>query len=586
MSRIRIGAALGALVLAATTIGPAAASDLGPGKPPAGWIVDPGLYELFFGSAGEWAPQGSVVADSGFRPYPNGFGFTNYGADFDLNALLFGIPFRISPSGPAADASQPQRLNSLAMRRTYGDTVCIDPKAINPRTGACRMTLSAEIFAAAMTAPAGGGHCFGMAAAAAALYNGQIPPNQLGSGLVPALNPLNGPAQQTILRLFGTQIFNAAERMPSAPTPTAVVQTLIADFADGTVPYILVLDGPNGHAITPYAVLDRGNGQYDIAVYDNNFPHQPRAVQVDTITDTFRYSGGSIPGQDPYIYSEANDNILGLIEVNRTLEQQPCWVCRDQESPYKIIAFSPVASDNAGLALTVVGLDGKPLPPGAVEAFQPLNPPGPQFTSLPFFLVRSDTSFQLIVDTRKMNKQQSLEVYGVGNGATRFTVLENIEPGTLERFIYNARTDQITVQANRPTAPRLVATVDEPGESFLLNGQVLNLPRQVRFDSDLDRNKKVMKYRTNAKRPTTWIMQIDRVTGTTARGFIALEVDVPRNATVVLDYGSWNDKRGPKVWVDRGSDGTLDDEVPVQQITKALVDELERRGLVYTAQGV
>jgi hypothetical protein len=586
MSRIRIGAALGAIVLAATTIGPATASDLGPGKPPAGWVVDPGLYDLFFGSAGEWAPQGSVVVDSGFRPYPNGFGFTNYGGDFGGNPLLFGIPFRIPPSGPAADASQPQRLNSLAMRRTYGDTVCIDPKAINPRTGACRMTLSAEIFAAAMTAPAGGGHCFGMAAAAAALYNGQLPPNQLGSGLVPALNPMNAPAQQTILRLFGTQIFNAADRMPSAPTPTAVVQTLIADLVGGTVPYILVLDGQNGHAITPYAVLDRGNGQYDIAVYDNNFPNQPRAVQVDTITDTFRYSGGALPGNDPYIYSEENDNILGLIEVNKTLEQQPCRVCREQESPYKIIAFSPVASENAGLDLTFVGLDGNALPPGAVESFRPLNPPGPEFTSLPFFFVRSDTSFQLIVDTRKMKKPQSLEVYGVGNGATRFTVLEEIQPGTLERFIFNARTEQLTLQVNRPTAPRLLATVDEPGESFLLNGQVLDLPRQARFDSDLDRDKKVMKYRTNAKRPTTWIMQIDRVTGTSARGFIALEVGVPRNATVVLDYGSWNDKRGPKVWVDRGSDGTLDDEVPVQQITKALVDELERRGQVYTAQGV
>lgn len=586
MSRIRLGAALGALVLAATTVGHASANDLGPGKPPGGWIIDPGVYELYFGSAGEWAPQGSVVVDSGFRPYPNGFGFANYGESLLDNALLFGIPSRVSPQNIGGFDDSMTRLNSLAMRRTYGDTVCIDPKAINPRTGSCRMTLSAEIFAAAMTAPAGGGHCFGIAAAVAALYNGQIPPNQLGSGLVPALNPLNGPAQQTILRLFGTQIFNAANPAPTANTATGVVDTLIRDLAGGTVPYILVLDGPNGHAITPYAVLDRGNGQFDIAVYDNNFPNQPRAVKVDTVTNTFQYAGGSLPGNDPYIYSEENGNQIGLIEVNKTLEQQPCWVCRDQESPAKIIAFSPVASDNAGLALTMVGLDGEPLPPGSFEFLPPLNPPGPEFTSLPFIFVDSKTSFQLVLDARKMNKPQSIEVYGVGNGATRFTVLEDIQPGTLERFIFNAKTEKLTVQANRPTAPRLLATVDEIDESFLLNGHVLNLPRQARFDSDLDRKKKLMKYRTNAKRPTTWILQVDRMTGTSLRGFIALEVAVPRNATVVLDYGSWDDKRGPKVWLDRGSDGTLDEEFPVQQITKALVDELERRGQVYTAQGV
>jgi hypothetical protein len=165
-------------------------------------------------------------------------------------------------------------------------------------------------------------------------------------------------------------------------------------------------------------------------------------------------------------------------------------------------------------------------------------------------------------------------------------VLEDIQPGTLERFIFNAQTEMLTVQSNRPTAPRLLATVDEPGESFLLNGHVLDLPRQARFDSDLDRDKQVMKYRTNAKRPTTWIMQIDRMTGKSFRGFIALEVNVPRNATIVLDYGSWDNTRGPKMWVDRGSNGKLDEQVPVQQITKALVDELERRGQVYTSQGV
>jgi hypothetical protein len=568
-----------------TATGQAVANDLGPGNPPAGWIIDPGVYELYFGSAGEWAPQGAMVVDSGFRPYPNGFGFANYGSNFSDNATLFGIPYRESTRGSAANASEPQRLNSLAMRRTFGDSVCIDVKAINPKTGACRMTLSAEVFAAAMTAPAGGGHCFGIAAAAAALYNGQIPPNQLGAGLVPALNPLNQPAQQTILRLFGTQIFNASPASSVANTSTEVVQTLIRDLAGGTVPYVLVLYGPNGHAVTPYAVLDRGNGQYDIAVYDNNYPNQPRAVKVDTVTDTFRYSGGSLPGQDPYIYSEQNDNILALVEVNKTLEQQPCGVCRDQESPYKLIAFSPIASENDGLVLTMVGIDGQPLPPNSYSFLPPLNPPGPESTSLPFISVDSSTSFQLVLDARKMKKPQSIEVFGVGNASTRFTVLENIQPGTLERFIFNAKTDVVTVQSNRPTAPRLLATVDEPGESFLLNGHVLDLPRQARFNSDLDRDEKVMKYRTTARRSTTWIIQIDRMTGDSYRGFISLEVNVPRNATVVLDYGSWDDTRGPKVWIDRKSNGKLDEQVPAQLITKALVDELERQGQVYTSQG-
>jgi hypothetical protein len=37
------------------------------GNPPGGWIVDPSVYQSVFGNVGAGAPQGTVVADSGFR---------------------------------------------------------------------------------------------------------------------------------------------------------------------------------------------------------------------------------------------------------------------------------------------------------------------------------------------------------------------------------------------------------------------------------------------------------------------------------------------------------------------------------------
>ena len=52
---------------------------IGGGKAPAGWAISPEIYDAFFGPLNVGAPQGTLVADSGFRPYPNGFPVPNWG---------------------------------------------------------------------------------------------------------------------------------------------------------------------------------------------------------------------------------------------------------------------------------------------------------------------------------------------------------------------------------------------------------------------------------------------------------------------------------------------------------------------------
>jgi len=66
------------------------------------------------------------------------------------------------------------------------------------------LIFGAELLAEMVETAALGGHCFGMAASAAALYNGQLPANQVGaSGLgINAVNPMRQPAVQSITRLF------------------------------------------------------------------------------------------------------------------------------------------------------------------------------------------------------------------------------------------------------------------------------------------------------------------------------------------------------------------------------------------------
>jgi hypothetical protein len=244
------------------------------GNPPGGWVVDPDIYQQLFGNFDEGVPQGTVIADSGFRPYPHGFPVPNWGSNesFAENAMVYGGATRVTLEQlQKGQAAGPAPLNALALRRTLGDGVCRNAKSIDPKTGDCDLILGAELLAQMVETNALGGHCFGIAAAAAALYNGQLPANQVGaSGFgLNALNPMGNPATQTITRLFATQYLDpdVLDNAVAGQSPTQLVRTLIQTLPSGTVPFVLtVYGGVGGHGITPYAVLDRGNGLYDIAV--------------------------------------------------------------------------------------------------------------------------------------------------------------------------------------------------------------------------------------------------------------------------------------------------------------------------------
>ena len=56
-----------------------------------------------------------------------------------------------------------------------------------------------------------------------------------------------------------------------------------------------------GHAVTPYAIEDRGGGVHLVRVYDNNFPDETsRYLVINTTSDTWSYEAAtSIRAQRP-----------------------------------------------------------------------------------------------------------------------------------------------------------------------------------------------------------------------------------------------------------------------------------------------
>lgn len=574
------------VALIAVFLSPATAQENTPdlisgGKPPAGWAASPEAYGNFFGPLSLGAPRGTVIADSGFRPYPNGFPIPNWGSskDFVNMQLVYGIPNRVGLEDFQNDqVAPPAKLNALSLRRTFGDGVCRDAKDIDPKTGDCELIFGAELLATMIESAALGGHCFGIAAAAAALYNGQLPANQVGaSGLgVNATNPMGQPATQTISRLFGTQIFNAR---PSVRGATAVLQTLIRDLPGGTVPYILgVSNNESGHAITPFAVLDRGEGIYDIAVYDNNFPMRARAVTINTNDDTFSYTSSVNPSAPGTEWSSATDSVIDLTSVADTVAEQDCPVCigENQGTLVTISALRPETE----VGYIFLDESGNRLDPSLYKRLQPLNPPTEDRISQPVFQVSPGVEFGILVLADEVPKDQSLEIFAISNGAAQYLLLDKLASNSRTLFGVGGL-DGALFQSSAPSSPRILQLSDQPGRSFDVNGHPLNLPAEVTVDQKWNTTTERVEYRSDAKKALRWNVQIGGLDNNGGREYVGLNVKVPAGGKIVVDYTNASATTTPRAWV-RDAKGNRE-PITLQPVTEQLVNEY--RDELYVSRG-
>lgn len=285
------------------------------------------------------ASAGTIVADTGFRPAPDGFSFPNYG-----------------------DEEGYRNLDATEMQRLFGPAVCLAGKGAK-----CVLTPPARAWMEEGNRAMADGHCFGFATLSELIHDGSLPRfgfrrlSQLGAGATTPfelLIPDNKRLQSAIARAFVYQMLPAVADQSVYGTPSGVLRVLIALMnKPGEEPATLTIhqrDGENGHAITPYAVEDMGNGLYDIHVYDNNWPgNTSRRVHVDTRTDAWSYYGAINPGDPEAVYEgDAKTETLGLAPTRVGLGTHPCFFCigrQGQRSKYNEIRLSGSADSHADL---------------------------------------------------------------------------------------------------------------------------------------------------------------------------------------------------------------------------------------------
>jgi hypothetical protein len=283
------------------------------------------------------AAQGKMIAQLDFRPSVNGYGFRNYGRDHDNENDL-----------------NPGNLIAL-----FGaDNVCQSGSTASD----CVLTEPAEEWLEECVKLLAGGHCEGLAVTALRFfdelpYAGKARPSQFQSGAekVSDLEHTdfisNYVAHYHVMQKLSEISDFRAETWKKKPSE--IVRMLIESMKEGSTDHYVMSIGmrengsySRGHAITPFAVEDMGEGEYHVHVYDSNFPGQDKFVVVDTGDETWRYHTASDPTKTATDYiGNATSQTLGLkSQAARELDVYGCPFCADDTERHHASSKKPKKS--------------------------------------------------------------------------------------------------------------------------------------------------------------------------------------------------------------------------------------------------
>lgn len=384
---------------------------------------------LAFGSN---AKAGTIVADSGFRVAADGFSFPNYG-----------------------DEEGYKNLDAREVQRIYGRAACLTGRGAN-----CVLTPALRSWMRSVNESMDGGHCYGFSALTQMIYKEQI--QRFGYS---SLSAFGGPTpfglqitgnsrlQRSIARAFSYQMLPSVNAQAVQGSPKQILRHMIEHIGDGSGQswnlLIFQWGFAAGHAITPYAVEDMGNGVYQVHVYDNNWPEDDsRRLIVDTNRNTWSYYASTQPGiPDARYNGNAKSRTLMLKPNTPGLGIQPCPLCvgrQGVDSKYNQITLSYTADQHARLLITdpkgrSTGFDNGKIVnqiPGAKVLHQATSPiefaadgaiENISDTPEPVYLIPKNLPLRIRIDGRRMTvtDRESLGVVGPTFDAT----IENVKMG-------------------------------------------------------------------------------------------------------------------------------------------------------------
>lgn len=491
------------------------------------------------------AQAGTIVADSGFRPGADGFSFENYG-----------------------DKEGYKNLNAFEVQKIFGRAACLTGKGAN-----CVLNPGVRNWMKSTNEAMAGGHCYGFSALTQLIYKQQLP--RFGYSSISAFGG-NSPfdlkiegnvrLQRSIARAFTYQILPSVNANLVDGAPKDVLQFMIEHLGDGSQQswnlLIFQWGYEAGHAITPYAVEDLGEGIYSVHVYDNNWPDDDtRRLFVNTNTNTWSYYASTQPGIPAAEYrGNAKSGTLFLRPNIPALGIQPCPYCvgrHGANSKYNQVSLSYTADQHARILITdpkgrQTGYrNGKLINqiPGAKVLPQASSPiafaadgsiENIADTPEPVYLIPKNLTLRIRIDGRHMTvpDRESLGVVG----PTFDSTVENVKmgPGKVAFAKLSPKKQTLNITgASEASSPRVTfgAQSRDRKNAYRINVSAIGAPPRSTFHFAKKQRYQMLHIRRKSSRPQAWKVKIVKFTAggnqTTFSRFYVLR----RNQVAFLYYG-------------------------------------------------
>lgn len=349
-----------------------------------------------------------IFADTGFRPEKDGYAFRNTGGRFPLT---------------------PPVVNEAVMLKLFGRKSCVKNKDKEDKR--CKLTPAAEEWAFMINRAMNGGQCEGMAVSALTFFKGHDKPDTFMAGAGSTHKLQRDQVTPLIGYYWAYQAVNpvmthvATSRYDS--TPVSVEDKLVEMWKKKELATLGFWGPPGqgGHAVTPYAIEDKGNGIHHILIYDNNYPDTERYIIIDRNANTWKYDVAAINPDVPKMPwgGNAESHSIVVIPLELRLKKAECPFCKKTKKKKTVVprSTSIVIEDDQGRKLGVDGgKDVNEIPEAEVvdlTAF--LDGVNPEFSKM--YVVPDESDYDIVISGNDKSKGDDNGVTVFGDGAA-FTI--------------------------------------------------------------------------------------------------------------------------------------------------------------------
>jgi hypothetical protein len=354
-----------------------------------------------------------VLADTGFRPNKDGYKFENEGGAYPRTPPVF---------------------TSQDVARMFGADACIKGSDQN-----CKLKPVATEWMGMVNRAMNAGQCEGMAVSSLAFYKHAYSPAAFAPRAKSAHDLSHAESSALIGYFWAYQMTDPVRsdkvRSLLSMTPISAEETLVDMMKRNEFAVIAIRSRHGGHAVTPYAVEDRGGGIHWIDIYDNNWPDKDRHIVIDHNENTWSYELASlnpdIP-REPWS-GDAESHTIAVTPLSDRLQKPDCPFCEGRKK-------TVVSYGTNGVVLTngdgkKLGRDGDKIVneiPGA-EVFEVTGYIDGEPAMEPIYAVPADGDYQVAIVGRDAHRkaegeQEDHGVAVIGNGAAVTVQTAKLKP--------------------------------------------------------------------------------------------------------------------------------------------------------------